>query len=201
MRAMVVRVTGGPEALIAEDVPEPESRHNKVRIRVRGSVRLASMMLSLATVPYVGRSDVGDPRARNLWTTVGPGSPGKTDALRTTCADHVVLATYGSDFSAEVPALTDGEDVGVAIDNVGSDIFEPARHPGGQLSSAFLRFNPAQLFLRGSVQLEDALVLVARGRTGPVIAARPPLAAAPEAHPMVERAGPTGPILLCPGLS
>ncbi len=146
------------------------------------------------------------------------GSSDKQAALRDAGADHVVLAAHGSDFSAAVRALSGGEGVDVAIDNVGSDVFEPTRRSlaegarwvlVGQLTGAFVRFNPAQLFLRdiallsarstSRAQLEDALGLVARGRVRPVIAARLPLAAAAEAHRMMERASPTGRILLCPG--
>ncbi len=78
----------------------------------------------------------------------------------------------------------------------------------GQLSGKFVRFNPAQLFLRGiSIlsaqsnnrrQLLDCLELVCRGLVRPVVSASMPLEQAAEAHRMVENAAPTGRILLRP---
>ncbi len=146
------------------------------------------------------------------------GSAAKRAALLDAGADHVVVAPHGSDFSAAVRALTGGEGVDVAIDNVGSSVFEATRRSlaegarwvlVGQLSGDFVRFNPAQLFLRdiallsarstSRAQLADSLRLVARGAIRPAIAARLPLLRAAEAHRMVERAAPIGRILLCPG--
>jgi D-arabinose 1-dehydrogenase-like Zn-dependent alcohol dehydrogenase len=145
------------------------------------------------------------------------GSAAKRATLQAAGADHVVLAPHGSDFSAAVRELTDGEGVDVAIDNVGSAVFEATRRSlaegarwvlVGQLSGDFVRFNPAQMFLRdiallsarstSRAQLEDALRLVARGAVRPEIAARLPLSQAAEAHRLVERAAPAGRILLCP---
>ena len=52
------------------------------------------------------------------------GSPQKVEAIRAAGADHVVLYDRGEDFSAKVRALTGGEGVDVAVDNVGSHTFE-----------------------------------------------------------------------------
>ncbi|GGG27511.1 alcohol dehydrogenase [Caldovatus sediminis] len=147
------------------------------------------------------------------------GTPGKVAAIREAGAEHVVLARRGEDFSAAVKAITGGEGVDVAIDNVGSATFEATRRSlaeggrwilVGQLTGEFVRLNPAQLFLRDltlrsvksttRAQLEDALGLMRRGLVRPVIAAALPLEAAAEAHRMMERAAPTGRVLLKPGL-
>lgn len=148
------------------------------------------------------------------------GSPQKVDMIRQAGADHVVLYDRGEDFSAKVRALTTGEGVDVAIDNVGSATFEPMRRSLaqrgrwifiGQLSGEFVRLNPAQLFLRGiSIhsaqstnrrQLLDCLELVRRGLVRPVVSTELPLERAGDAHRMVETAAPTGRILLKPSLA
>ncbi len=148
------------------------------------------------------------------------GSPHKVDMIRAAGADHVVLFEHGEDFSDKVRALTGGEGVDVAIDNVGTHTFQAMRRSLamrgrwifiGQLSGDFVRLNPAQLFLRGiSIhsaqstnrrQLLDCLDLVRRGLVRPVISAAMPLERAPDAHVMAERAAPTGRILLKPGLT
>ncbi|MDE2004961.1 MAG: alcohol dehydrogenase catalytic domain-containing protein [Rhodospirillales bacterium] len=145
------------------------------------------------------------------------GSEAKRAALLAAGADTVVVAPHGSDFSAAVRAASGGEGVDVAIDNVGSAVFEPTRRSlaegarwvlVGQLTGDFVRFNPAQLFLRdiallsarstSRAQLADVMRLLARGAVRPAIAARLPLDRAAEAHRLVESAAPTGRILLCP---
>ena len=85
-------------------------------------------------------------------------SADKVDAIREAGADHVVLYGRGEDFSGPVRALTGGEGVDVAVDNVGSHTFDAMRRSLarrgrwifiGQLSGDFVRLNPAQLFLHG----------------------------------------------------
>ncbi len=117
-------------------------------------------------------------------------------------------------------ALTSGEGVDVAIDNVGSHTFHPMRRSLarrgrwifiGQLSGDFVQLNPAQLFLRGiSIhsaqstnrrQLLDCLALVRRGLVRPVVSTEMPLERAADAHRMAEQAAPTGRILLKPSLA
>jgi D-arabinose 1-dehydrogenase-like Zn-dependent alcohol dehydrogenase len=188
-------------------------------IREVGRVRPGERVLVTGAGGGLGIHGVQLARLAGAEVIAVTGAPAKVATLRAAGADHVVLAAHGSDFSAEVRARAGGEGVDVAIDNVGSDVFEPTRRSlaegarwvlVGQLSGAFVRLNPAQLFLRdiallsarstSRAQLEDALALVARGRIRPVIAARLPLAAAAEAHRMVESAAPAGRILLCPRL-
>lgn len=148
------------------------------------------------------------------------GSPAKAETLRGLGAEQVLVVARGEDFAPRVRALTGGEGVDVAIDNVGSDTFEPTRRSLaegarwifiGQLSGDFVSLNPAQIFLRDITirsakstsrrQLGDALDLLRRGLVRPVIAATLPLEQAAEAHRMVERAAPAGRILLIPSRS
>ncbi len=148
------------------------------------------------------------------------GSPEKVEVIRAAGADHVVLYERGEDFSARVRALTGGEGVQVAIDNVGSHTWDAMRRSLamrgrwifiGQLSGDFVRLNPAQIFLHGiSIlsaqstnhrQLLDCLELVHRGLVRPVISMELPLERAPEAHRLAEKAAPTGRILLKPSLT
>ena len=147
-------------------------------------------------------------------------SPQKVPMIRKAGADHVVLYDRGEDFSAQVNALTGGEGVEVAIDNVGSNTFHAMRRSLarrgrwvfiGQLSGEFVQFNPAQLFLRGiSIhsaqstnrrQLLPSLDLVRRGMVRPVVSMEMPLERAAQAHHLAETAAPTGRILLKPGLA
>ena len=110
--------------------------------------------------------------------------------LRELGAHAVVVHRRGEDFSAQVRALTDGRGVDVAIDNVGSPLFNPTRKSIavrgrwiliGQLNGDFVPFNPAQLFLKNISmlsatsttrnQLVHCLHLVAAGTVRPVIRA------------------------------
>lgn len=148
------------------------------------------------------------------------GSPQKVEAIRAAGADHVVVYERGEDFSAKVRALTGGEGVDVAVDNVGSYTFGAMRRSLaqrgrwifiGQLSGDFVKLNPAQLFLRGiSIlsaqstnrrQFLDCLDLVRRGLVKPMVAAEMPLEHAAAAHRLAESAASTGRILLRPSLS
>ncbi len=147
------------------------------------------------------------------------GSPKKVDMIRQVGADHMVLSPYGEDFSPKVRALTGGEGVNAAIDNVGSDTFHPMRRSLarrgrwvfiGQLTGEFVQPNPAQLFLNGLTiltaqstnrrQLLDCLQLARRGLVRPIVSMQMPLEHAAEAHRLMERAGPVGRIVLRPGL-
>ncbi len=145
-------------------------------------------------------------------------SPDKAGAIRSMGAHEVVVARRGEDFSGAVRDATDGEGVDVAVDNVGSQVFQPIRRSMaaggrwvmiGQLTGEFVPFNPAQLFLKNismlsatsttRKQLEDCLQLVARGQVTPIVGERLPLSEAARAHELVERAKPVGRILLQPG--
>jgi len=109
-------------------------------------------------------------------------SPEKAEQIRALGAHEVVVHARGEDFSPRVRKLTGGAGVDVAIDNVGSQLFDSVRRSMGiggrwiligQLTGQFVPFNPAQLFLKNVSmlsatsttrrQLEDCLALVARG--------------------------------------
>ena len=114
-------------------------------------------------------------------------------------------------------ALTGGDGVDVAIDNVGSPVFEATRRSMaecgrivlvGQLTGDFVAFNPAQLFLRNisllsakgvsRAQLTAALRLVELGRIVPEIAGTLPLAEAAAAHRALEASAVPGRLVLTP---
>jgi len=107
--------------------------------------------------------------------------------------------------------------VDVAIDNVGSQLFDAIRRSLatggrwimiGQLTGQFVPFNPAQLFLKSismlsatsttRKQLQDCLALVARGAVKPIISLALPLERAAEAHVLVESGKAVGRIVLRP---
>lgn len=156
-------------------------------------------------------------RLAGAYTIAITTSAAKVDAIRAAGADAVVVTRPGADFSAEVKALTDGEGVDVAIDNVGSTLFHPIRRSMaecgrivlvGQLTGEFVSFNPAQLFLRNisllsakgvsRTQLQTALRLVAQRRIEPVIDRVLPLADAAAAHRALEAGTIRGRVVLKP---
>jgi NADPH:quinone reductase-like Zn-dependent oxidoreductase len=144
-------------------------------------------------------------------------SAAKAEQIRALGAHEVIVHGRGEDFSAAVRAATGGQGVDVAIDNVGSQLFDPIRRSMGiggrwimigQLTGQFVPFNPAQLFLKNVSmlsatsttrrQLEDCLALVARGAVKPIISLALPLERAAEAHALVEAGKAAGRIVLRP---
>lgn len=144
-------------------------------------------------------------------------SPEKVAQIRALGAHAVVVHARGEDFSPAVRKATGGQGVDVAIDNVGSQLFESIRRSMGiggrwimigQLTGQFVPFNPAQLFLKNvsmlsatsttRCQLEDCLALVARGAVKPIIAMALPLEQAAKAHQLVEGGKVAGRIVLRP---
>ncbi|MGB9065090.1 MAG: alcohol dehydrogenase catalytic domain-containing protein, partial [Pseudolabrys sp.] len=84
-------------------------------------------------------------------------SPEKADQIRALGAHTVIVHSRGEDFSNAVKKANGGLGVDVAIDNVGSQLFESIRRSMGiggrwimigQLTGEFVPFNPAQLFLK-----------------------------------------------------
>jgi acryloyl-coenzyme A reductase len=141
----------------------------------------------------------------------------KADLIRSLGAHEVIVHSRGEDFSAAVRATTGGEGVDVAIDNVGSQLFEPIRRSMGvggrwimigQLTGQFVPFNPAQLFLKSVSmlsatsttrrQLEECLALVARGAIKPIVSLALPLEQAAQAHALLEAGKAAGRIVLRP---
>jgi D-arabinose 1-dehydrogenase-like Zn-dependent alcohol dehydrogenase len=144
-------------------------------------------------------------------------SPDKADRIHTLGAHEVIVHGRGEDFSGAVRKATGGQGVDVAVDNVGSQLFEPIRRSLGiggrwimigQLTGQFVPFNPAQLFLKNvsmlsatsttRKQLEDSLALVARGAIKPIISMALPLEQAARAHTLVEAGKSVGRIVLRP---
>jgi D-arabinose 1-dehydrogenase-like Zn-dependent alcohol dehydrogenase len=132
-------------------------------------------------------------------------------------AHEVIVHGRGEDFSGAVKKATNGQGVDVAIDNVGSQLFEPIRRSMGiggrwiligQLTGQFVPFNPAQLFLKNVSmlsatsttrrQLEDCLALVGRGAVKPIVSLALPLEQAAQAHDLVESGKSLGRIVLRP---
>jgi D-arabinose 1-dehydrogenase-like Zn-dependent alcohol dehydrogenase len=144
-------------------------------------------------------------------------SPDKADQIRALGAHTVIVHKRGEDFSSAVKKATGGAGVEVAIDNVGSQLFEPIRRSMGisgrwimigQLTGEFVPFNPAQLFLKNvsmlsatsttRKQLEDCLALVGRGVVKPIVSLALPLEEAARAHELVEAGKSAGRIVLRP---
>jgi acryloyl-coenzyme A reductase len=144
-------------------------------------------------------------------------SPEKEALIRDMGAHAVVVSQRGADFSEAVKAATEGEGVDVAIDNVGSPIFNAVRRSLavggrwiliGQLTGQFVPFNPAQLFLKNVSmlsatsttrrQLEACLQLVRRRQVRPIVTETLPLAEAARAHRLVEEGRAAGRLLLRP---
>jgi D-arabinose 1-dehydrogenase-like Zn-dependent alcohol dehydrogenase len=144
-------------------------------------------------------------------------SPEKAERIRALGAHEVIVHARGEDFSAAVRKATGGAGVDVAIDNVGSQLFEPIRRSMGiggrwiligQLTGQFVPFNPAQLFLKNVSmlsatsttrrQLEDCLALVARGAVKPIVSLALPLEQAAQAHQLMEAGKTVGRIVLRP---
>jgi acryloyl-coenzyme A reductase len=129
----------------------------------------------------------------------------------------VILVEKGEDFSKKVQEATGGHGVDLAIDNVGSSIFNAVlrsmAYGGrwvlvGQLTGDFVSFNPAQLFLRSvnllsalnasKNQLEEVLNMIRDGWITPQIAGIYPLEQAAEVHAVMENGGFTGRAILKP---
>ncbi|MGC1823045.1 MAG: alcohol dehydrogenase catalytic domain-containing protein [Pseudolabrys sp.] len=144
-------------------------------------------------------------------------SPEKADQIRALGAHTVIVHSRGEDFSNAVKKANGGLGVDVAIDNVGSQLFESIRRRMGiggrwimigQLTGEFVPFNPAQLFLKNvsmlsatsttRKQLDDCLALVARGVIKPFVSLALPLEQAAQAHELVETGKSSGRIVLRP---
>lgn len=147
-------------------------------------------------------------------------SPAKAERVRAAGADTVIVPRRGEDFSSAVRDATGGEGADVAIDNVGTPVFDALRRSMasggrwlliGQVSGEFVHFSPAQLFLRGismlsavsttREQLRTSLRLIGQRRITPVVEAVMPLEQAAQAHSQVEQGRVLGRLLLAPGIA
>ena len=188
-------------------------------IREVGALAVGETALVTGAGGGLGVHAVQLARAAGGFVIAQTTSPAKAALLRELGAHAVVVHARGEDFSDRVRDLTGGRGADVAIDNVGTLLFQPIRRSMavggrwimiGQLNGDFVPFNPAQLFLKNVSllsatsttrrQLEHCLQLIARGQVKPVIDAVLPLSEAAEAHRRVEAGTPTGRLVLRPGL-
>ncbi|HEX2137000.1 MAG TPA: alcohol dehydrogenase catalytic domain-containing protein [Microvirga sp.] len=187
-------------------------------IREVGNVQFGESVLVTGAGGGLGMHAVQLARLAGARVIAQTTSPQKAEALRELGAHEVVVHERGEDFSKQVRQLTGGRGVDVAVDNVGSLLFDSIRKSLavrgrwiliGQLTGQFVPFNPAQLFLKNismlsatsttRKQLQDCLALVASGGVKPVVASAMPLEEAPRAHELVEAGAVPGRIVLRPG--
>jgi D-arabinose 1-dehydrogenase-like Zn-dependent alcohol dehydrogenase len=186
-------------------------------VREVGQVRLGDRVLVTGAGGGLGLHGVQLCRLSGAFTIAVTTSKAKAAGIRDAGADEVIVVDREKDFSAEVRRLTDGRGVDVAIDNVGSPVFESVRRSMaddgrivlvGQVTGEFISINPAQLFLRNvsilsakgvsRAQLADALDLVARRRIKPVVEDVCRLENAVDAHRRVEAGLSSGRLVLSP---
>jgi D-arabinose 1-dehydrogenase-like Zn-dependent alcohol dehydrogenase len=152
------------------------------------------------------------------WVIAQTSSAAKAAALKGYGADAVVVAPRDGDFSADVKTATNGEGVDCVLDTVGTPVFTSTRRSLarggrwvliGQLSGAFVPFNPAQLFLKGlsmlsatsttREELRLCLDMLRPGGVRAVLGACFPLAHAAEALALVQSGTATGRVVLSVG--
>jgi D-arabinose 1-dehydrogenase-like Zn-dependent alcohol dehydrogenase len=186
-------------------------------VREVGRVKLGERVLVTGAGGGLGLHGVQLCRLSGAFTIAVTTSRAKATSIRDAGADEVIVAERGGDFSKEVRRLTGGSGVDVAIDNVGSPVFESVRRSMaddgrivlvGQVTGDFISINPAQLFLRNlsvlgakgvsRAQLADALDLVARRRIKPIVEEVCRLEDAADAHRKVEAGLSSGRIVLSP---
>lgn len=186
-------------------------------VREVGRVQLGERVLVTGAGGGLGLHGVQLCRLAGAFTIAVTTSKAKAARIREAGADEVIVAERGGDFSDEVRRLTNGAGVDVAIDNVGSPVFESVRRSMaddgrmvlvGQVTGDFISINPAQLFLRNvsilpakgvsRAQLADALELVARRRIKPAIEDVCRLEDAAKAHRRVEAGLSSGRLVLSP---
>lgn len=186
-------------------------------IRDVGKVKLGERVLVTGAGGGLGLHGVQLARLAGAFTIAVTTSANKAARIREAGADEVVVVGRGEDFSSEVRRITGGMGVDVAIDNVGSPVFESVRRSAaydarivlvGQLTGDFISLNPAQLFLKNisilsakgvsRSQFGDALDLVARRRIRPIVDRAFRLEDAAEAHGLVEAGRSAGRLLLKP---
>jgi D-arabinose 1-dehydrogenase-like Zn-dependent alcohol dehydrogenase len=186
-------------------------------VRDVGRVKLGERVLVTGAGGGLGLHGVQLAHLAGAFTVAVTTSASKAVRIREAGADEVVVVERGKSFSDQVRRVTDDRGVDVAIDNVGSPVFEAVRRSMadcgrivlvGQVTGDFLPINPAQLFLRNisilsakgvsRAQLADALDLVARRQIRPVVEEVCRLEDAAEAHARIEAGAATGRLVLSP---
>jgi acryloyl-coenzyme A reductase len=185
-------------------------------IRAVGKVGVGEKLMVNGAGGGLGIHGVQLARRAGAFVIAHTTSPEKVHAIETAGAHAVVLAERGEDFSRRVRGLSDGG-VDVVVDTVGTPVFTPARRSlakggrwilVGQLSSEFVPFNPAQLFLRGvsllsatsttRQELVETLELIARGEVRVELGRTFALDAIAEAHRLVESGRALGRVVVQP---
>jgi len=186
-------------------------------VRDVGRVKLGERVLVTGAGGGLGLHGVQLAHLSGAFTVAVTTTASKAARIRDAGADEVVVVERGKSFSDQVRRITGGRGVDVAIDNVGSPVFEDVRRSMadggrivlvGQVTGDFLSINPAQLFLRNvsilsakgvsRAQLADALDLVARRQIVPIVEDVCALDDAAEAHRRVEAGATTGRLVLSP---
>ena len=182
-----------------------------------GALRAGESVLVTGAGGGLGLHAIQLARLAGAYVVAQTTSPDKEALVREMGSHAVVVTERGADFSGAVKAATDGAGVDVAIDNVGSPVFDAVRRSLavggrwlliGQLTGQFVPFNPAQLFLKNVSmlsatsttrrQLEECLQLVRRGQVRPIVTEVLPLEEAARAHLAVENGRAAGRLLLRP---
>lgn len=186
-------------------------------LRDTAHVQIGETVLVTGATGGVGVPSVQIAKAAGAKVIAVTRGEAKRDFLKSIGADHVIVAGDGTNFAADVRALTDGEGVDVVVDNVGSRVFNAcfdslAVHGRyalvGQLFGEEVSINPARIFFKraqilgvGSVsraQLAEAADLAARGIVTPQIHQTMPLEEVGRAHALVEEGAVSGRIVLTP---
>jgi acryloyl-coenzyme A reductase len=186
-------------------------------VRDVGRVRLGERVLVTGAGGGLGLHGVQLAHLSGAFTIAVTTTASKVARIREAGADEVIVVERGKSFSDQVRRATGDRGLDVAIDNVGSPVFEQVRRSMadcgrivlvGQVTGDFLSINPAQLFLRNvsilsakgvsRTQLADALDLVARRQVKPVVEDVCRLDDAAEAHRRVEAGATTGRLVLNP---
>jgi len=186
-------------------------------VRDVGRVRLGEHVLVTGAGGGLGLHGVQLARLSGAFTIAVTTTASKAARIREVGADEVIVVERGQSFSDRVRRVTGDRGVDVAIDNVGSPVFEQVRRSMaddgrivlvGQVTGDFLSINPAQLFLRNvsilsakgvsRTQLADALDLVARQKIKPIVEDVWRLGDAAEAHTRLEAGATIGRLVLNP---
>jgi acryloyl-coenzyme A reductase len=222
--AQYVAIEDDNLALVPDDAPLAESSivacaigtiYNA--ITAVGALQAGESALVTGAGGGLGLHAIQLARLAGAYVVAQTTSPEKEALAREMGAHAVVVTERGKDFSGAVKATTEGRGVDVAIDNVGSPIFDAVRRSMavggrwlliGQLTGQFVPFNPAQLFLKNvsmlsatsttRAQLEDCLDLVRRKQVRPIVTQSLSLEEAATAHRLVEDGRAAGRLLLRP---
>lgn len=186
-------------------------------IRQVGRVQISDRVLITGASGGLGIHGVQLAKRAGAFVIAQTTSEKKIKDLLEAGADHVVFAKRGDEFSDQIKELTKGYGVDVAIDTVGTPVFQSTRRSmakggrwvlTGQLTGDFVPFNPAQLFLKNVSMLSatsttrnelvDCLELLRPGGISAVVGSMYALTDASKAHLEMDDKVSTGRIVLTP---